>query len=85
MLGFLGSRVRGVLGNFFDSSQFNKFWWTKSWLWNAHEVFILSPKSCANLWSDLGDRELDSGELTRGRCSSRQLKSHRSDWCRSLV
>jgi hypothetical protein len=34
-------------------------------------VFQLSPKSCANPWSDLGDRELDLGELTRGCCSSR--------------
>jgi hypothetical protein len=21
------------------------FWWTKSWLWTPHEVFLLSPKS----------------------------------------
>jgi hypothetical protein len=27
-------------------------------------VFLLSPKSCANAWSDSGDRELDLGELT---------------------
>jgi hypothetical protein len=25
----------------------------------AHEVFLLSPKSCANPWSESGDRELD--------------------------
>jgi hypothetical protein len=29
-------------------------------------VFQLSPKSCANPWSDSGDRELELGELTRG-------------------
>jgi hypothetical protein len=34
-------------------------------------VFLLSPKSCINPWSDSGDRELDSWGLTRGRCSSR--------------
>jgi hypothetical protein len=33
-------------------------------------VFLLSPKSCTNLWSDSGDRELDLGELTCGCCSS---------------
>jgi hypothetical protein len=52
--------------DFFDSSCSSKFWWTKSWLWSAHEVFLLSPKSCANSWSNSGDRELDLGELTRG-------------------
>jgi hypothetical protein len=45
--------------DFFDSSRFSKFWWTKSWLWSVHEVFLLSPKSCANPWSESGDRELD--------------------------
>jgi hypothetical protein len=29
-------------------------------------VFLLSPKSCANLSSESGDRELDLGELTHG-------------------
>jgi hypothetical protein len=48
-------------------------------------VFLLSPKSCANLWSNLGDREMDLGELTRGCCSSRELRSHPSDWCLSPV
>jgi hypothetical protein len=28
-------------------------------------VFLLSPKSCANPWSETGDRELDLEELTR--------------------
>jgi hypothetical protein len=54
-----------------SSSWFNEFWWTITWLWSAHEVFLLSPKSCANSWSESGDWELDLGELTRGCCSSR--------------
>jgi hypothetical protein len=29
-------------------------------------VFPLSPKSCANPWSESGDQELDLEELTRG-------------------
>jgi hypothetical protein len=29
-------------------------------------VFLLSPKSCANPWSESGDRDLDLGELTCG-------------------
>jgi hypothetical protein len=29
-------------------------------------VLLLSPKSCANLWSESGDRGLDLGELSRG-------------------
>jgi hypothetical protein len=33
-------------------------------------VFLLSPMSCANLWSESGDRELDLEELTRGLYSS---------------
>jgi hypothetical protein len=33
-------------------------------------VFLVSPKSCANPWSESVDRELDLGELTHGRCSS---------------
>jgi hypothetical protein len=41
--------------------------------------------SCANSWSDSGDRELDLGELTRGCCSSRELRPHRSDRCLSPV
>jgi hypothetical protein len=48
-------------------------------------VFLLSPKSCANPWSDSGDRELDLGELTRGCNSSRELRSPRSDRCRPLL
>jgi hypothetical protein len=46
-------------------------------------VFLLSPKSCTNPWSD--SREFDLVELTRGSCSSRELRSHRSDWCRLLL
>jgi hypothetical protein len=34
-------------------------------------VFLLSPKSCLDPWSESGDRELDLEELTRGFCSSR--------------
>jgi hypothetical protein len=38
---------------------------------SAHEVFLLSLKSCSDLWSESGDRKLDLDELTRGFCSSR--------------
>jgi hypothetical protein len=34
-------------------------------------VFLLSPKSCSDSWSELGDRELVLEELTCGFCSSR--------------
>jgi hypothetical protein len=68
VFGALG--LETFLWDFLDSSWFSKFWWTKSWLWSAHEVFLLSPKSCTNPWSDSRDRELDLGELTRGSCSS---------------
>jgi hypothetical protein len=34
-------------------------------------VFLLSPKSSLNSWSESGDRELDLEELTRGFGSSR--------------
>jgi hypothetical protein len=37
----------------------------------CHEVFLLSPKSCSDLWRESEDRELDLEELTRGFCSSR--------------
>jgi hypothetical protein len=80
------------LVGFLDSSRFSKFWWTKSWLWSSHEVFLLSPKSCTNPWSDSGDRELDLGELTRGVVhpvssghTSLTGASHRSDRCRLLL
>jgi hypothetical protein len=33
-------------------------------------VFLLSPKSYSNPWSESGDGELDLEELTRGFCSS---------------
>jgi hypothetical protein len=65
----------------FDSSWFNEFWWTITWLWSAHEVFLLSPKSCANPWSESGDRELDLEELTHGCCSSRAVRAWPSDRC----
>jgi hypothetical protein len=34
-------------------------------------VFLLSPMSCSNPWSESGDRELDLEELTCGFFSSR--------------
>jgi hypothetical protein len=37
----------------------------------CHEVFLLSPKSCSDPWSESGDRQLDLEELTHGFCSSR--------------
>jgi hypothetical protein len=55
-------------------------------------VFLLSPKSCANPWSDSGDQELDLEELTRGVVhpeSSRHAgltgASHQSDRCKLLL
>jgi hypothetical protein len=54
--GFHCPRVCGVLGGN---------------LLSALEVFLLSPKSCANPWSESGDRVLDLRELTCGHCSSR--------------
>jgi hypothetical protein len=38
-------------------------------------LFLLSPKSCANTWSESGDQELDLEELTRGFCSSRAAQA----------
>jgi hypothetical protein len=35
-------------------------------LWSSHEVFLLYPKSCVNLWSKSRDEGLDLEELTRG-------------------
>jgi hypothetical protein len=66
VLGFVVFRWKS-----FDSSWFNKFWWTITWIWSAHEVFLLSPKSCSDPWSESGHQELDLEELTRGFCSSR--------------
>jgi hypothetical protein len=64
--GFFRFRVRGVLGGnpsiTLDLVSF-------SGLNRGYEmamVLILSPKSCANLWSESGDRHLDLEELTRG-------------------
>jgi hypothetical protein len=74
--GFRCARVWCVLGGNpsipLDSTS---FWWTITWLWSAHEVFLLSPKSCSNLWSESGDRELDLEELTRGCCKSRAAQA----------
>jgi hypothetical protein len=52
-----------------------RFWWTITWLWSSHEVFLLSPKSCSDPWSESGDPELDFVELTRGCCSSRAAQA----------
>jgi hypothetical protein len=56
-------------------------------------VFLLSPESCANLWSQSGDREFDLGELTRGflfipSClglTGLTVELDRSDWCKAFV
>jgi hypothetical protein len=56
-------------------------------------VFLLSPKSCANSWSESGDRDLDLEELTRGLLFMPRAQvlagvtgaSHQSDRCRPLV
>jgi hypothetical protein len=70
--GFRCPRVRGVLGGNLSiplgSTSFGG-------LWSAHEPFLLSPKSCANPWSESGDRELDLEELTHGLCSSRAAQA----------
>jgi hypothetical protein len=41
------------------------FWWTKSYICDTHEVLLVSLKSCANLWRESGDQEVDLGDLTR--------------------
>jgi hypothetical protein len=56
-------------------------------------VFLLSPKSYANPWSESGDQGLDLRELTCGLlfipcCPSLTgltSASHRSDRCKALV
>jgi hypothetical protein len=79
--GFLGSNVRGVLGGISSIPlDLAIFWWTKSCLWSAYDVFLLSPKSCTNSWSNSGDQELDLEELTRGCCSPRAPQPDRSNW-----
>jgi hypothetical protein len=56
-------------------------------------VFLLSPKSCANSWSELGDRKLDLGgvdprvlfiSMSSGHTSPTGA-SHRSDRCGLLL
>jgi hypothetical protein len=54
-------------------------------------VFLLSPKSCTDPWSDSGDRELDLNELTRRCCHPERPSptgltgaAHRSDRCKAL-
>jgi hypothetical protein len=41
-------------------------------------VFLLSPKSCSNPWSESGDRELDLEELTSGSVHPELPRFHRS-------
>jgi hypothetical protein len=56
-------------------------------------VFLLSPKSCANPWSESGDRELNLEELTRGLLFISSCPGvigligalDRSDWCKPFV
>jgi hypothetical protein len=86
VFGALGLEV--FLVDFFDSSRFSKFWWTKSWLWSAHEVFLLSAKSCTNPWSDSGVREFGSwiwGSWPTGPIHPRAAQPDRSDRCSSPV
>jgi hypothetical protein len=73
IFGVLG--LEEFLAGFLRLLLFGKFWWTKSWLWTPHEVFLSSPKSCSSPWSDSGDRGLDLVELTRGCCSSRAAQA----------
>jgi hypothetical protein len=80
ILGFWCSRVRGALGGISSIPlDLASFGGQNLGYWTIHEMFLLSPKSCANPWSDSGVRELDLGELTHGCCSSRELMSHHSD------
>jgi hypothetical protein len=44
-------------------------------------VFLLSPKSCANPWSESGDHELDLGELTCSVVHPEQPRCDRSNRC----
>jgi hypothetical protein len=56
-------------------------------------VFLLSPKSCANPWSESGDQELDLGEFTRrllfiSSCPDLTNLTGTYDqsyWCKALV
>jgi hypothetical protein len=70
--GFSSSRVRGVLGGI---SSISPFWTSFGGIRLGYRLLMrcsfYPPKSCSSPWSDLGDRSLDLGELTRGCCSSR--------------
>jgi hypothetical protein len=44
-------------------------------------VFLLCPKSSANLWSESGDLEFDLEELTADSVHTELPKHHRSDRC----
>jgi hypothetical protein len=52
---------------------------------DPHEVFLLSPKSCANLWSDSEIGSWIWGSWPAGVVHPDELRSHRSDWCLSPV
>jgi hypothetical protein len=65
----------------FDSSWFNEFWWTITWLWSSHEVFLLSPKSCSDPWSESGDWELDLGSWPAGVVHPELPRRDWSDRC----
>jgi hypothetical protein len=65
----------------FGYSWFNEFWWTITWLWSAHEVFLLSPMSCSNPWRKSGDRELDWSSGPTGSVYPELPRLHRSDRC----
>jgi hypothetical protein len=65
--GFLLSRVRGVLGEIssipLDLASFGGL---NLGYGVPMRCSYFPPKSCANPWSESGDRDLDLGELTRG-------------------
>jgi hypothetical protein len=74
--------LTGLTGGYrSDSSWFNEFWWTIIWLWSAHEVFLLSPKSCVNPWSESGDRELVLEDWPAGSVHTELPRHHWSDQC----
>jgi hypothetical protein len=70
-------RESGFRSRKFSSFQ---FWWTITWLWSAHEVFLLSPKSCLKPWSESEDQELVLEELT-GVVHPELPRLDRSDRC----
>jgi hypothetical protein len=84
--GFLGSRVRGVLGGISSIPLIlASFGGPNLGYGVPKRCSYYPPKSCAKPWSNSGDQELDLRELTSKRCSSRGLRSHRPDRCLSSV